>query len=191
LSLCRRIEGVGDGMVKVENLSKIKIKKLRQTKWQRIKENESLPRHFPLKTQLLSIISQGDSSLRKIMEIGMNSVMKSLEAKNCDIVCVCRDAPKNFLDGLIDACLFHKVPIACLPSTSTKEVASAFSLKRVNCFSVPKAQSLEGRNFDEHQLGLLDGIREILFDMSNRSRENQTSPIDLEEKEIEIEQVSD
>jgi ribosomal protein L7Ae-like RNA K-turn-binding protein len=187
----RGIEGLQVVMVKTEKLSKIQIKKFRQTKWQRIKEQESLPKHMPLKAQLLVIIAQVDPSLRRIIDIGMNSVMKSIEGGSCEIVCLCRDAPKNLLDGLVEACLFHKVPVACLPSISTKEVASAFSLKRVNCFAVPKAKSLEGRSLDEHQLGLLDGIREILFDFTNyrEVKVKRTSPTEKESEEESTEEV--
>jgi ribosomal protein L7Ae-like RNA K-turn-binding protein len=163
--------------MKTEKLSKVTIKKLRQTKWQRIKDYEMFPRHDSLKTQLLSIISQSNQKLKKIFKIGMNSVMKSIEMKHCSVVCLCRDTPKNLLDSLVDACLFHKIPIATLPATSAKEVAEAFSMKKTSCFALPTVQSLENQALDDQQVGLVDGLREVLLDLSNlkRSLEDSTA----------------
>jgi ribosomal protein L7Ae-like RNA K-turn-binding protein len=156
--------------MKPEKLSKVKIKKLRQTKWQRIKELELFPRHQALKTQLLSILSQSNQRLRSIVKIGMNSVMKSIEMKHCSVVCLCRDTPKNLLDSLVDACLYQKIPIATLPATSAKEVAEAFSMKKVSCFALPTTQSLDHHPLDDQQIGLMDGLGEVLLELSNPKR---------------------
>ena len=161
--------------MKIESSSKMKRKKLRQSKWQRMKEFELFPRHQILKTQLLSILSQSNQKLKKILRIGMNSVMRSIEMKHCSVVCLCRDTPKNLLDSLVDACLFHHIPIATLPTTSAKDVAESLSLKRASCFALPASQSLENHALDDQQIGLVDGLREVLLELSNTKRNIEDS----------------
>lgn len=152
-------------------LSKIQKKKLKLTKWQRIKEQEWTTRHISLKNDLLSRISQSNN-LKQIFYVGLNSIMKSIEVKSCEIVCLCRDVPKNLLDSLVEACLYHKIPVVPLPGLSTKEVATSFSIKRVSCFALPTSGSIEQKCIDEQDSGAIDGIRDILFKLSSNSEES-------------------
>jgi ribosomal protein L7Ae-like RNA K-turn-binding protein len=146
--------------------SKTKAKKQRRTKWQKIKDIEiTSSTSLSLQGQLLSLLSSISPLKRTCFFIGLNSVMKSIERKQAMIVCLCKDSPKNMLDGLVDACLVQHIPIVCLPSTTVKELANSLSLKRACCFSLPISSVIQDKNLVEHEIGLIDGIREILLNL--------------------------
>jgi ribosomal protein L7Ae-like RNA K-turn-binding protein len=112
-------------------------KKVRKSRWQKLKDQIQHQNITQLKDSLISRLrTLSKDTIRSNISIGHNSSLKCLEKQNASIVCLCKDTPKNLFETIVDVCILRKVPVLVLPNASTKELATAFGLKRASCFTL-------------------------------------------------------
>lgn len=92
-----------------------------------------------IQIKISALISRDSSCLRRHINLGINSVTKSLESVNLNgvaIVFIAKDAhAHNCFSNVVELCQRKEVPVLFLPKMKT-EFARLFGMKRLSCFSV-------------------------------------------------------
>ena len=131
--------------------SEKKKKKLDSSSWRRLR---ILPLSENLKTELNTIlkfyIKSETTSLKPFhfIKIGHNSVMKNIEQKKAEIVCINSDSPMVLHDGLIEACLLLKIPLVIF--NKAKDIPEILKVKQASCFSVNKYVKTQSDTEDDN-----------------------------------------